>query len=253
MNKAFIVFICFAMVALAAAVSADTLMLKDGRVLSGVYIKGTASAIEFEVDGSINTYPLESIISLTFQRSAPQVNPKPATPPPQSKSSPKTATPGAFTIGAGTQLMVRTETDLITGKVKAGDRFTALLEANLVVNGQVIAARGSAVYGRVAESKKAKRIRGVAKLVLELTDIMIGGQLYPIVTDQFGDEGQKSGTLMKFAVGAATGAVVECKDGAKTGAAVGAGVAVLTKGRQISVPAKSLLAFRITQTLQIAG
>lgn len=251
MKKICLFFIYFAMIVLAAAVSADTLMLKDGRVLSGTFKKGTASAIEFEVDGSINTYPLESIISLTFQRSAPLASPKPATPTPRSKSSPTAATPSTFTINAGTQLMVRTETDLITGKVKTGDRFTAQLEANLVVNGQVIAPMGSTVYGRVVESKKAKRIRGVAKLVIDLTDIMIGGQMYPIVTDQIGYKGEKSGTLKKIALGAAAGAAIDGSDGTGTGAKVGLGAAVLTKGKQISIPAKSLIAFRTTQPLQV--
>lgn len=227
-------------VLMAIVVNADTLKLKDGRVLTGMYKSGSASVIEFEVDGSINTYKLESIISLTFQRSAPPVSPKPAA-----------ATTGSITINAGTQLMVRNETNLVTGRIKKGDRFTARLEGNLVVNGQVIAAGGSTLYGRAVEAKKAGRIAGVARLVIELTDIKIGGQLYPIVTDQVRYDGERSGTLKKIAVGAAAGSAIDGKEGAKTGAAVGAAAAVLTPGNQISVPARSLIAFRMTQPLQV--
>ena len=232
-------------VLMAAATVADTLMLKDGRVLSGTYKKGTANAIEFESDGSIHTYPLESIISLTFQRSAP-----PSSPPQGQVEAPAAANQGG-TINPGTKLMVRTETSLVTGKVKSGDRFTALLEADIVVGGKVIASRGSTVYGRVSESKKARRVAGVAKLVIELTDLMIAGQLYPLVTEQIGYQGERSGTLKKIALGAATGGVIDGSDGAGTGAAVGAGVAVMTKGKQIEIPAKSLIEFRITQPTQI--
>ena len=246
MSKAFMVMICFAIiVVLAVVASADTLMLKDGRVLAGTFMKGTASAIEFEADGSTKTYPLSTIISLTFQRTEPAPNIQQD----QTKVPPATAQGG--TINAGTRLMVRTETALVTGQVKSGDRFTALLEADVVVGGNLIAAQGSTVYGRVAESKKAKRVVVKAKLVIEMTYIMIGGQLYPLVTDQIGYEGERSGTLKKIALGAATGGVIDGSDGAKTGAAVGAGVAVMTKGKQIEVPAKSILEFTITQPLQI--
>ena len=220
-------------------VSADTLQLKDGRVLTGMYKSGSASVIEFEVDGSINTYKLESIISLTFQRSAPPVSQKPAA-----------ATTGPITINAGTQLMVRNETNLVTGRIKKGDRFTARLEGNLVVNGQVIAAGGSTVYGRVVESRAGKKL-GVAKLVLELTDIKIGGQMYPLVTDQMRYDGERSGALKKIAAGAAVGAAMDKKKGAKTGAKIGVAAAVLTPGKQISIPARSLIAFRMTQPLQV--
>lgn len=234
-----------AILLLATAINADTLMLKDGRVLTGTYMSGTASTIVFESDGSSKTYPLSTVISVTFQRS----EPAPAIQQSQTKAPAASALAG--TISAGTKLMVRTETALVTGQAKSGDRFTALLEADIVVGGNLIAARGSTVYGRVSESKKAKRVVGVAKLVIELTDIMIGGQLYPLQTEQIGYEGERSGTLKKVALGAATGAVIDGSDGAKTGAAVGAGVAVLTKGKQIEVPARSLLEFRMTQPVQI--
>ena len=234
-----------AIILMGSVAISDTLMLKDGRVLTGSYKSGTASTIEFESDGSTKTYPLSTIISVTFQRSNAVPSPE------QNFQKPAPLPIQGGTINAGTKLMVRTETALVTGKVKTGDRFTALLEADIVVDGNVIAARGSKVYGRVVESKKAGRIRGVAKLVIDLTDIMIGGQLYPLVTEQIGHEGQRSGTLKKIALGAATGGVIDGSDGAGKGAAVGAGVAVLTKGKQISIPEKSLMEFRITQTLQI--
>ncbi len=46
MNKSFNVLICFSMVALVAAVSTVTLMLKDSRELSGAFKKGTADEVE---------------------------------------------------------------------------------------------------------------------------------------------------------------------------------------------------------------
>jgi hypothetical protein len=245
MYKAILGIVSGSIILMAIVANSDTLMLKDGRVLTGTFRSGTASSIEFEADGSTKTYPLGTITSVTFQRAAPVSGSQ------KSQAKASTASIQGGTINPGTRLMVRTETSIVTGKVKSGDRFTAILEADLVVGGNVIASRGSTVYGRITESKKAKRVVGIAKLVIELTDIMIGGQLYPLVTEQIGYEGQRSGTLKKIALGAATGGVIDGSDGAGKGAAVGAGVAVLTKGKQIEIPAKSLIEFRITQALQI--
>ncbi len=239
MSKSILWIIGGTIVLMAMVVSADTLLLKDGRELTGKYMSGSVSVIEFEVDGVINTYPLESIISLTFQRSVPSVSPKPAS-----------ATTGPLTINAGTQLMVRNESNLVTGRIKKGDRFTTALEANLVVDGQVIAPKGSKVYGRVVEAKEGKRL-SKAKLVLEVTDINIDGQMYPIVTDQINYDGERSGALKKIAAGAAVGAAMDKNKGARTGAKIGVAAAVLTPGNQISIPVRSLLSFRMTQPLQV--
>jgi len=232
-------FVGISTILLAVVANADILMLKDGKVLTGSYKSGTTSAIEFESEGSTKTYSLTKILSVTFQRSEPAPSAEP------------TPSQGG-TINAGTRLMVRTETLLETGKIKAGERFTALLEADLVVDGNVLAARGSKVYGRVVESKKAGRIRGVAKLVIDLTDLMIGGQMFPLVTEQLEYEGQRSGTLKKVAKGAAVGGLIDGGDGAGKGAGVGVAMAVMTKGNQISIPAKSLIEFRITQALKVS-
>jgi hypothetical protein len=45
---------------------ADTLVLKDGRVLQGTFKGGTAEALQFEVEGKIETVALGDITSLTF-------------------------------------------------------------------------------------------------------------------------------------------------------------------------------------------
>jgi hypothetical protein len=224
-------------------------MLKDGQVFQGTYKSGSATTIIFEVDGADQTFAVESIMSLTFQRKAPK--PEPA----KQQAKPQTAPPsppsGPVSVNAGTRLMIKTQSTLVTDKTKTGDRFTATLEADLVVNGETVAPQGSTVYGRVTESFKAGRVVGRAKLVLELTDLMINNQLYPLVSEQLGYEGERSGTLRKIAVGTAAGAVIDGGDGAGTGAAVGAGAAVLTKGRQIEIPSGAILEFRTTQPVTI--
>src|SRR5438132_12261266 len=47
---------------------ADTLELKDGRVLQGKYLGGTQAVLRFEVNGDVQTFPTHDIVALTFTR-----------------------------------------------------------------------------------------------------------------------------------------------------------------------------------------
>ena len=223
--------------------SADTLKLKDGRTLEGYYQGGSASVIKFEMMGKTQDVPVETIASLTFGRvqttQAPPPQPKPAAP------------SGPVVVNAGTRIMIRTQDLLDTGQTKTGARFTCVLEANLVVNGVVVAQKGSKVYGKVVQSRKAKRVRGTAKLVVELTDLEIKGQLQPIISEQVGYEGDKQGTVKKVGGAAAVGAIFDGGEGAKKGAGVGLALSVLSKGKQISIPAGTLFEFRLAQPLTL--
>ena len=60
-------------------------------------------------------------------------------------------------------------------------------------------------------------------------------------------EGAALGTLLGAIAGGAKGAVV----GAVAGAAAGAGAQVLTRGKQLRIPAESVLTFRTDRTLYL--
>ena len=155
----------------------------------------------------------------------------------------------AVTVPAGTSFLVRTSQELSTSNVSAGHRFTARLEADLVADGQVVAARGSTVYGIVTQAKKSRRASGKASLSFTLTDIMINNQMKPIVTTEVAGEsantaGKTAGTTARSA---AIGGLIDGSSGAKTGAKVGLGVSILTRGNSASIPAGSLLDFRLMQ------
>ncbi|MEH6593185.1 MAG: hypothetical protein V7746_23140 [Halioglobus sp.] len=152
-------------------------------------------------------------------------------------------------VPAGTSFLVRTGQTLSTDNVSAGHRFTARLEADLVANGVVVAPRGSTVYGVVTKAQKSGRLAGKATLAFTLTDIMINNQMRPIVTSEVGGEsantgGKSAGTTARAA---AIGGLADGSSGAKTGAKVGLGVSLLTRGNAASVPSGSLLDFRLQQ------
>jgi hypothetical protein len=50
--------------------AADTLELKDGRVLHGKFLGGTQVIVRFEVDGDVQSFRATKIVSLTFDRNS---------------------------------------------------------------------------------------------------------------------------------------------------------------------------------------
>ena len=247
----------------ASSAMADTLQLRDGRVIQGRFVEGNQSYITIISDNRTQQYPVDQVLSITFTPApAPQAAasaPSPA--PAQSALSSTNATtansgPGV-TVPAGTSLLVRMIDGVDSNSNHVGDRFQASLEQDLVVNGELVAARGADVYGRLGEAKEVGRFGGKSELRLELTQLMAGKQLQPIVTGDYEVSGASRGgdTAKKVGGGAVLGAIVGAIAGGGKGAAVGAGVGagagatvqVLTKGEQVRVPSETLLEFRLEQ------
>ena len=152
------------------------------------------------------------------------------------------------TVPAGTVIYVRTAEPLDSKKSNPGQSFATTLETDLAADGKVIAPKGSQAFGMLIKAKAAGRAVGKAELAVELTSIVVNGQAFPVVTETMETEAKKSEgrkTLRNAAVGAGIGAVADDSEGAKKGAAIGAGVSVLTKGTQVQIPAGSVLQFRL--------
>ena len=160
-------------------------------------------------------------------------------------------------VPAGTRVLIRLVNSVDSSKQQAGYRFTANLETNLQVGEVVVAPRGTTVYGRLANAKSAGNVSGGAELTLELTDIVINGTAYPLLTStyQVASQGQGSKTAKRVVGGTGLGALIGGVAGGGKGAAIGAGagaaagatVSAATKGKQVSVPSESLLEFRLQQ------
>ena len=160
-------------------------------------------------------------------------------------------------VPAGTRILIRTIDAIDSTKQKTGDRFTASLETNLVVDNIVVAPRGTTVYGRLVSAESAGRMKGSSELTLELTDIVIKGTAYPLLTSTYEIKGKGEGgnTAKKVIGGAGLGALIGGIAGGGKGAGIGAlvgggagtAVAASKKGQQLSIPSESLLEFRLQQ------
>lgn len=263
---------------------ADTLELKDGRVLQGKYLGGTQAVLRFEVNGDVQTFPTHDIVALTFTRGstgrAPENAPPPpaaaladnpppdqgappaaASAPPPSANNP-TNSGGDITLPAGQPLLVRMIDTVDSSKNHVGDIFHASLETDLNVNGILVARKGSDVYGRLASADQGGKFSGKSELQLELTRLMIDGRDYSLVSSDYNLQGKSRGSdsAKKVGGGAIVGAIIGGIAGGGKGAAIGAaagggagaGVQVLTKGQQVKVPSETLLEFRLQQPATVS-
>ena len=168
-------------------------------------------------------------------------------------------------VPAGTRILIRTIDPIDSSKQKTGFRFKASLETNLQLENTVVAERGTTVYGRLAQASSAGRMSGSSELSLELTDIVINGTSYSLMTSTYEIKGKGEGkkTAGKVLGGAGLGALIGGIAGGGAGAAIGVvagaaggtALAASKKGEQLQIPSESLLEFRIEQpvTLPVAG
>lgn len=230
----------------AVSMLADTIVLKDGGVLQGLFKGATQDVIIFEVDGKVENINIVDIVSITFTRAAAS-NSQTS----QGKESPQTSATVAVATGVtssddnvvpkDTKLMIKLDKDVSTATHKVGSMVTGLLELDLIVNGKVISSKGSAVYGKVVEAEGGRKF-GTHKLVLTFDGIVVKGQKVSIKTGHFGAEVGPDGSVIKTAAaGAAIGAAFGGGSGAGKGAAVAGGLALLKKSKHITIPAGTMV------------
>jgi guanyl-specific ribonuclease Sa len=129
------------------------------------------------------------------------------------------------------------------------------LISDVTFGGVLAIPRGATVHGVVTESKKAGELGGSAVLALTLTSLDLGGQSYPLTTDQFRVKGpNKAGQTVGNALGAGVvGTIIGCAVGRGMGCAVGAGAGVAagtaasaaSPGPGVWIPAEAQVTFHL--------
>jgi hypothetical protein len=183
-------------------------------------------------------------------------------PPPEEHRAPEPKKPQVVTIPSGTLLTVRLDEALSSERNQDGDTFRATLDSPLVVDGLVIAERGSRVEGRVVETEKGGRVQGLARLAVALTTFTSSdGQKIKIQTESFARnaENSKKSDAAKIGAGAAIGAAIGAIAGGGKGAAIGAGVGgaagtggvLATRGKAAEIPVETRMSFRVRDPITI--
>ena len=160
----------------------------------------------------------------------------------------ETTQPKTITIPAGTEMMVHFDTAINTEEYPGGSLFQESLNIDLVIDGKLIAKKGTAVFGRVIESRGG-RLFGGEKLTFTFTGIMIGDEEVAIITDTMGVQGGQGGTAKTVGAGALIGAAF---GGAGEGAAIAGGIAILkSRHEHIQIPQGTIAQFKIEKPFTV--
>lgn len=224
----------------AALTGADTITMKDGQVLEGTVAGRAGGMVTLEIGGQQLKIPEANIASVQVtmgESPAPAAEPAPAPPPPPPE--PKAAP----TVAVGTRLVLRMTETLDSKKHKAGHRFTAKLEADLVAEGLVVAPRGTTAYGVLTSAKQSGRVAGSSEMTVAITDLLINNQMHAVATQplQAKTENTAKQSTKRVARLAAIGGLAKGSKGAKNMAKVGVGASILTSGNSINIPAGTLV------------
>jgi len=181
---------------------------------------------------------------------APQYNPAPA---PQ---------PHTVTLQAGTNLMVRLNETVSTDHNYSGDTFRATLDRPIVLDGFVIADKGSKVLGKVVAADKAGKFEGTANLQLTVTEInTTDGQRVRVETSFVNKKGPSNtgqeaakiggGAVLGAIIGAIAGGGKGAAIGAGAGGAAGTGAVMLGKGKPAVIATETPLTFQLSSSTTI--
>jgi hypothetical protein len=254
MKSLTILFIAAAVLVSFQTTRADTLELKNGQVLSGTYVGGTAGTLRFETAKGVQVYNTGEVLALTFSggKTAPAAKTpaaKATAAKPEAAAKPSTV---SVTVPSGSMLLVRMG-EGVSSNDAAGKRFTTILETDLAAEGVVVAKAGTRVYGKVETSQQAGRYAGKSTLDIRLTELTVAGKTVAIVTGPFAQTGSRSGgkTVKGAAAGAAIGGIAAGGHGAAKGAAIGAVASGLKKGEAIVIQSGELLEFKLQQPLSV--
>lgn len=193
----------------------------------------------------------------------PQATPAPeSNPPPAPQPEPEVRVPHTVTITAGTLLLVRLGETLSSAHNQQGDEFLATLDQPLIVDGFIIAERGSRVEGRVVEVEPPGHGRSNSHLGIALVKLSTSdGQHIAIRTEPYrkhaasaaGSDAAKvgAGAVIGAAIGAIAGGGKGAAIGAGAGGAAGAADVLLTHGKAAEIPVETRVSFRVAQPVTI--
>jgi hypothetical protein len=259
---------------------ADTLTLKDGRIMNGTYLGGNAREIRLDMGDHVETIPVERVSTLQFDNSAPAAQTQPtreqrgnpnfdrfngqnqpavsSEPPPPPPPPPAAA---GLLIPQGTPLTVRMIDSVDSQTNRLGDQFRASIEDPVVINGQTVIPRGADVSVRLVDDQQSGKISGRTVLTLAITSVNVNGRQVDVTTGDVqqasGSRGSRSAkviggaTALGAIIGAAAGGGKGAAIGAGSGAAIGTGAEVATKGQRVKIPSESRLTFTLSNDVTI--
>jgi YMGG-like Gly-zipper len=252
-----------------------TVTLRDGTTVSGNVFSSSASEIQLAGDDKTShSIPMSQV--RTVEYGDPQSAQTPGTPAGSDADDhshdnhqhPVEAaiTTRTYELPPGTQISVRNEETIDSGRAAEGQRFAAEVTQGVRDGaGDVVVPRGSNAQIVIKSASKGGHFRGASDLVLDLASVSVDGRMYQLSTRDVAERGRNGVGANKRTAefaggGAAVGAIIGAIAGHGKGAAIGAGsgagagalTEILTKGT-IKVPVESVLTFKLDQPLRVVA
>jgi hypothetical protein len=247
--------------AMATAGFADTITLRNGRVVTGTYLGGTARQVRIDTGDRVQTLDVSDIVRIEFSRDAVAQAPQPADdnrptlrrrdatvlrPDPDAQpadadrptlrrsdatilkpdpdATPAPAPAGPIDLPAGTNLVVRMIDGVNSEVNRVGQTFAASLDEPVMVDGSPVIPRGADVVVKLVDAKESGTFTGRSELALSLASVKVNGRVVDINTQTVSRESDARGkdTATRAAGVGVVGAVIGAIAGGGKGAAVGA-------------------------------
>jgi hypothetical protein len=258
---------------LPAALFAARLTLRDGSVIYGQFVSGTTDTIVFQDDNGVRRrFNLNQVQGIDFGNINSSLNRDNTYSDQRSgvidnRSADRVVDRRSgndwAVLPAGSSISVRTDESIDERNTSAGRTFGASIVEDVTDgSGRVVIARGSPATLIVRSVSEGGTLSS-GNFVLDLDSVQVNGRRYVVNTEdvkkgetgvganrrtaEYVGGGAVLGTLLGAIAGGGKGAAI----GAIAGAAAGGGVQVLTKGKEIRVPAETVLKFRLEEPLRL--
>jgi hypothetical protein len=188
---------------------------------------------------------------------------------PVAGSAPRAAAPEApapvrapaLVLAEGATLTLRLENGLSSATSRSGDSVTARVERATDPAGRVALPGGTVLRGRVVEARQAGRVKGRALVSVDFDRIVVRGRTHELdasaVTVEAPDDHGRDAKIVggSAAAGAIIGAIKDGKEGFAKGALIGGGAGtgavLLTRGRDVEIPAGARLTVKVKDTVRL--
>ncbi len=213
-----------AFLAIASFCAADVLTLRSGQVVRGEYLGGDARHVKMAVGDRVESFLVDEVTNLQFGGGGQRLN----APDDRDRREggfrepPAPARLSSMQIPAGTALTVRMIDGVDSEQTRLGQTFRASIDEPVLLDGQTVIPRGADAVAKLVEDKESGKFAGRTILTLALMQVMVNGQM-----------------------------VDSAAIGAGSGAAVGGGVELMTKGQRVRIPSETRLTFTLQQPANI--
>jgi len=231
-----------ACIVIAAAIplfASDTITLRDGSVRYGTFLGSSGQTVTFgDENGARQSFDRSQIQSIQFDPAI----------------TSRAVSPEKAMIPSGSEFAVRTNEPIQANAATTGKFYSATVQRDVTdSSGRAVIPRGSTAQMVVRDISTS----GPPELALGLQSVNVNGRTYNASSQSMPAssqaQGANTGVSSLGTVVAAFGSGGRGAMGALAGAATGAGVQVLTRGKAVSVPAETTLTFRLNQPLYLKG